>query len=197
MTVKKLTVENLRIMVKEAVAVQMEQAALERKQKIEADKAKKEKTVKESKVVKVTAEQLKRLVKEAVEAKLKENMGMMGPEIGDLVSFNGKTGYVADVKPDGTVAITRDGVKMSWVPGDAVQVMASSDELDELSPEEMVSIDSGLDDGPLDPGEDPTSELGRIEGHLDSKLIGKPSRAALGKRADALKTQLGITDKVY
>lgn len=202
MTVKKLTVENLKAMVKEAVALQMKQSASERQAKIEADKKKsEEKKVNESKSVKVTLEQLRHLVKEAVQAKLKENFDG-GAAIGDMVSFNGKTAYVGDTKmgPDGSmmVGLTRDGLRMNWVPAAAVQVMASSDELDELSPEEMGSIDSEMGMGlNADPGEDPQAEFDRVSGQLDSKLLAKPTRAALGKRAGDLKTKLGLGDDSY
>lgn len=196
MTVKKLTVKDLKNMVKEAVALQMKQNAAERRQKMADDKAKANEKVNENRTVKVTVEQLRSMVKEAVRARLKENMGM--PGVGDLVAFKGRTGYVEDVSPDGKVAVTRDGVRMEWLPVQAVQVLAAADELAELSPEEIGSLDGEMGMGAnQDPGEDPQAELDRLGGHLSSKLIGGGTRKALGARSKGLASQLGLTDDEY
>lgn len=195
MTVKKLTVNDLKKMVKEAVTLQMKQSAAERRQKMKDDKAKANK-VNENRTVKVTVEQLRSMVKEAVRARLKENMGM--PGVGDLVAFKGRTGYVEDVSPEGKVGVTRDGVRMEWLPVQAVQVLASADELEELSPEEIASLDGEMGMGAnQDPGEDPQAELDRLGGHLSSKLIGGGTRKALGARSRGLASQLGLTDDEY
>lgn len=194
MTVKKLTVNDLKTMVKEAVALQMKQSASERRKKIEDDKAKSAKN--ENKTVRVSVDQLRTMVKEAVAARLKENMDM--PGVGDLVAYNGKTGYVEDVSPDGKVAVTRDGMRMEWIPMQGVQVLATADDLGELSPEEIAGIGDEMGMGMnQDPGEDPHAELDRISGQLDANLLGKQSRKSLGARQGELKGKLGIGDDHY
>lgn len=78
---KKVSVNELRTMVKEAVALQLDKhkkqsAAEQRKQ---AEKNKEKASVKEG-VTKITVEDLRAMVKEAVVARLKENHLSWGPE---------------------------------------------------------------------------------------------------------------------
>lgn len=196
MTVKKLSVNDLKNMVKEAVALQMKQNAAERRQKIADDKAKANEKVNENRTVKITVEQLRSMVKEAVRARLNENMGM--PGVGDLVAFKGRTGYVEDVSPEGKVAVTRDGMRMEWLPVQAVQVLASADELAELTPDEIASLDGEMGmGGNQDPGEAPDAALDRVGQQLSGNLLGGGTRKALSARERELKSQLGITDDEY
>lgn len=80
-TTKKVSVNELRAMIKEAIALQLDKhnkqsAAAQKK---EAEKNKEKAEVKES-VKKVTVEQLRLMVKEAVVARLKESQLSWGPE---------------------------------------------------------------------------------------------------------------------
>lgn len=196
MTVKKFTVSNLKAMVKEAVALQMKQSAADRRAKMADDKEKANADVKENKTIRVTVEQLRSMVKEAVQSRLTENMGM--PAIGDLVAFKGKSGHVEDVSPDGRVAVSRDGIRMEWLPMNAVQVLATAEDLAELSPEEVASIGDEMGMGAnQDPGENPADELERRQQQLQGFSLGKPTRTSLGNREKELKTQLGIPDDEY
>lgn len=194
MTVKKITVEGLKAMVKEAVALQVKQTAAERRKKIADDKEKaNKKKTNESKTVRVTVEQLRSLVKEAVRQRLSENMDM--PQPGDLVAFKGRTGYVEDVTADGKIAVTTDGMRMQLLDPSEVQVLGTTDDLADLSPDELGGIDSEMGmNVNQDPGEDPQSEYDRITSQLDNKLLSKNSRNPLSQRQDTLKKQLGITD---
>lgn len=178
MTVKKLRVDELKAMVKEAIATQLKEA-----------KAKK--TVKENKSIKVTASQLKEMVRTAVKARLSESMGEV-PGLGDLVAYNGTTGFVEDVSPDGRIGVTRDGLKMDVVMPDKVRVLATAEDLRDLSPEEVASLSSDMNfDVNHDPGEEPNAEFDRIGDTLSNGLLAKSTRVPLAARKRELGVALG------
>jgi Zn finger protein HypA/HybF involved in hydrogenase expression len=188
MTVKKLTVEHLRAMVRESVARQL-------KEKQAAKKA----PVKESKTVKVTVGQLRQMVKEAVKSRLQENeQGTHGE--GDLVMFThpitgAKThGRVDEVNPDtGMVAVKLDALRVVLLPVDKVEFMADMDDIDGMNPDDVADINPEYKN--FDPGEDPKAELDRREQQLGNKLISKQSRKYLGGRVGDLKQRLGLPDE--
>lgn len=195
---KKVSLEELKNMVREAVVLQLskdKETSAERREKMKADK---EKSMKKENVQVVTFEQLRGMVKEAVNVRLAEHMGLSDvPGEGDFVAFQGQTGWVASVKGD-KVAVTRDGIKMHVLPVSAVKVLATAADLDELSPEELEMLGSELDLGKShDPGEDPQTELDRIEGQLGggSSMLAKPTRNSLNARKADLKKRLGLHDE--
>ena len=197
---KKVSIQELQQMVREAVALQLsknKKSAADRRAKMQDDKEKA--NVKEN-VKKLGVDQLRGMVKEAISHRLKEyvslreSMGDM-PQEGDLVSFAGKTGYVVQVSGD-KVAVTRDGLKMHTVPLAAVQVLATADDMNELSPDELDSIGTEMGyNQNADPGEDPHKELERIESQLSGgNMLAGPTRQSLMRRRDELKAKLGLSD---
>jgi len=199
--VTKVSIQELQKMVREAVALQLnksKQSASDRREKIKDDK---EKSQNEG-VQKITVEHLRAMVKEAISARLKENrmlresMGEM-PAEGDLVAFHGKTGYVVQVSGD-KVAITRDGIKMQAVPLAGVQILATADDLNELGPDELdlLGKEMGYNHN-VDPGEDPHTELERIESQLSgSNMLSGMTRKSLEHRKAELKQKLGMSDEM-
>lgn len=134
--IKKIGIAELRNIVKEAVEDFQKKSAAQKR--IEDKKNKEKGNVKESATVKITTEQLRKMVKEAVEKKLKESMEDLGgasspsptPKKGDKVLLaSGKAATVAEVDPaKQMVFITIDGVKMIGVPLDYVSIADSSPE---------------------------------------------------------------------
>lgn len=143
--IKKIGIAELRTIVKEAVEDFQKKSAAQKK--VDDKKNKEKGNLKESTTVKITTEQLRNMVKEAVQKKLKESMENLGsdspspssptPKKGDKVLLaSGKAATVAEVDPaKQMVFITIDGVKMIGVPMDYVSVADSSpDELANFAP---------------------------------------------------------------
>lgn len=186
MKVKHLKTEDLRKMVKEAVATQVKEMKAKKLAESKNASVKKES-------VKITMSELKKMVNEAVKRRLFENFGEEAPGLGDLVSANGKTGYVEEILPNGKLGVTRDGLKMDVVDAGAVQVLASRAELEEYSPEELADLHLDFDKN-ADPGEDPQTELDRVSTQLGGNLLSKPTRVGLQNRKRELASKLGHSE---
>lgn len=184
MTVKKLTVEHLRKLVKEAVAAQIQEKKL-----TEAKKAAK---LKESKTVRLTMEQLRTMVKEAVSARLSEDFGVApnAVSVGDLVAYRGKTGYVTDIEADGKIRVTSDGIRDVVLDSSEVQQLESADELEGLDSSDLDDINSGMGfNVNHDPGGDRDEELEHLRSVLDTGLLNKNSRSAIERNIDDLESK--------
>lgn len=205
--VKKIGISELRNIVKEAVADFKKKSASEKRLDIKKDKekaAEKDKLKESSpssQVVKVTMEQLQKMIKEAVDKRLSENEDLEAikqqykqdvsgpaaieamPSKGDKVRLaSGKDAIVADVDMErNMVFITRDGVKMIGVPMDYVSVVGSGDDTEE--PADFVPT----------PGknESPEERLATLEKYLSRPFLAADTRKKLSVELAALKKTLG------
>ncbi len=183
MKTKRIGVNELRAIVKEAVLDFKKKSAAEKKEKTEKDKEKSE--VKKESTIRVTSEQLQKMIQEAVDGKLEEMSGLVvprprpmepeetspTPKAGDKVRLaSGKMASVADVDAArDMVFITLDGVKMIGLPMDYVSVVDSpSDE-----PADFASA--------TPPEESEGERQGVLDKYLDRNFLAATTRDKLSK----------------
>lgn len=185
MATKKISVEELRGIVKEAVQdwKAKKMSAAEKRKKTEKDKEKAEVKKESAGNIKITTEELKKMIQEAVKQKLSEEMEMPGetvPKVGDKVKLaSGKMATVADIDTERQmVFITKDGVKMIGVPMDYVSVAASE-------PEET-GLDATM---PKDEGDE--ERLETIDKYLARPFLTAETRRKLEKEREMIMKKLG------